>query len=55
MAVTYDRLAKREEADMVKEYGGEYRAYMERTRRFIPYRDQFEAASGVPKRLFAGV
>jgi protein-S-isoprenylcysteine O-methyltransferase Ste14 len=36
MAAVYLRLARREEADMTAEFGGEYRAYMLRTRRFIP-------------------
>ena len=37
MAVVYYRLAKREENDMIAEFGDEYRAYMLRTRRFVPY------------------
>ena len=37
MAVVYYRLARREENDMIAEFGDEYRAYMLRTRRFIPY------------------
>ena len=37
MAVVYYRLARREENDMIAEFGDEYRAYMKRTRRFIPY------------------
>ncbi len=37
MAVVYYRLAKREENDMIAEFGDEYHAYMKRTRRFIPY------------------
>ena len=37
MAVVYYRLAKREENDMIAEFGDEYRAYMLKTRRFIPY------------------
>jgi protein-S-isoprenylcysteine O-methyltransferase Ste14 len=37
MAVMYWRLAKREENDMLAEFGDEYRAYMQKTRRFIPF------------------
>jgi len=37
MAVTYWRLARREENDMIVEFGDEYRAYMRNTKRFIPY------------------
>ena len=37
MAVVYYRLARREENDMVAEFGDEYRAYMLKTHRFIPY------------------
>lgn len=37
MAVVYYRLARREENDMIAEFGDEYRAYMLRTRRFVPY------------------
>ena len=37
MAVVYYRLARREENDMIAEFGDEYRAYMLKTRRFIPY------------------
>ena len=37
MAAVYYRLARREENDMIAEFGDEYRAYMKRTRRFIPY------------------
>jgi|SRR6056297_675236 len=33
----YIRLAKREEADMVNEFGEEYRMYMRKTKRFIPF------------------
>ena len=33
----YVRLAKREERDMLNEFGDEYRSYMKRTKRFIPY------------------
>ena len=33
----YVRLAKREEQDMLKEFGHEYKIYMNRTKRFIPY------------------
>ena len=36
MAVMYTRLASREEADMIKEFGDDYRAYMAKTKRFIP-------------------
>ena len=36
MAVVYYRLARREENDMIAEFGDEYRAYMLKTRRFIP-------------------
>lgn len=32
----YYRLAKKEEKDMIKEFGEEYRMYMEKTKRFIP-------------------
>lgn len=35
--VLYYRLAKREEKDMVKEFGEEYLMYMKRTKRFIPH------------------
>ena len=37
MAVVYYRLARHEENDMVAEFGDEYRAYMLKTHRFIPY------------------
>ncbi len=37
MAVVYYRLARREENDMIAEFGDEYRAYMKKTRRFVPY------------------
>lgn len=37
MAAVYYRLARREENDMIAEFGDEYRAYMLRTRRFVPY------------------
>ena len=37
MAVVYYRLARREENDMIAEFGDEYRAYMLKTHRFIPY------------------
>lgn len=33
----YVRLAKKEEADMVNEFGEEYIGYMKRTKRFIPF------------------
>lgn len=33
----YVRLAKREERDMLNEFGDEYRSYMKKTKRFIPY------------------
>ncbi|MBU1142426.1 MAG: isoprenylcysteine carboxylmethyltransferase family protein [Firmicutes bacterium] len=32
----YVRLAKKEENDMINEFGEEYRAYMKKTKRFIP-------------------
>jgi protein-S-isoprenylcysteine O-methyltransferase Ste14 len=37
MVVMYVRLAKREEADMLEEFGDEYRNYRETTKMFIPY------------------
>lgn len=33
----YVRLAKKEERDMITEFGEEYTAYMKRTKRFIPF------------------
>lgn len=33
----YYKLAKREERDMVEEFGEEYRSYMERSKMFIPF------------------
>lgn len=33
----YVRLAKREEKEMLTEFGGEYRVYMKKTKRFIPF------------------
>ncbi len=33
----YVRLAKREEKDMIKEFGEEYMLYMKKTKRFIPF------------------
>jgi protein-S-isoprenylcysteine O-methyltransferase Ste14 len=36
LLVLYYRLAKREEADMVKEFGSEYEEYRHRTKMFIP-------------------
>lgn len=33
----YVRLAKREEQDMLREFGHEYKNYMNRTKRFIPF------------------
>jgi len=33
----YVRLAKREEEDMLKEFGSEYREYMRTTKMFIPF------------------
>ena len=35
--VMYYRLAKKEEADMVEEFGDEYREYMKKTKMFIPF------------------
>ncbi len=37
MVVVYLRLAKREEQDMLNEFGEEYRSYMKKTKRFIPF------------------
>ncbi|NLO40634.1 MAG: isoprenylcysteine carboxylmethyltransferase family protein [Ruminiclostridium sp.] len=37
MVFMYVRLAKKEEQDMLKEFGDDYRQYMTRTKRFIPY------------------
>ena len=37
MIFMYVRLAKREEADMLAEFGDTYRAYQKRSRRFIPF------------------
>lgn len=37
MIALYVRLAKREEQDMVKEFGEEYVMYMQKTKRFIPF------------------
>lgn len=37
MAVMYYRLAKREERDMIAEFGEEYTMYMRGTKRFIPF------------------
>jgi protein-S-isoprenylcysteine O-methyltransferase Ste14 len=37
MVAMYVRLAKREEADMLEEFGDEYRNYRETTKMFIPY------------------
>jgi protein-S-isoprenylcysteine O-methyltransferase Ste14 len=36
LAVLYYRLARREEADMVQEFGEEYREYKQRTSMFVP-------------------
>lgn len=33
----YVRLAKKEEGDMIQEFGEEYVAYMEKTKRFLPF------------------
>ncbi|ADZ84879.1 MULTISPECIES: methyltransferase family protein [Cellulosilyticum] len=33
----YNRLARKEEKDMIEEFGEEYLSYMERTKRFIPF------------------
>jgi protein-S-isoprenylcysteine O-methyltransferase Ste14 len=37
MVFLYVRLAKKEERDMLNEFGDAYRAYMKRTKRFIPF------------------
>lgn len=37
MVWMYVRLAKREENDMIKEFGEEYRMYMKKTKMFIPF------------------
>ncbi|MGH4124420.1 MAG: methyltransferase family protein [Clostridium sp.] len=37
MIVMYVRLAKREEKDMLVEFGDEYREYMKVTKMFIPF------------------
>lgn len=37
IALMYYRLAKREEKDMIKEFGEEYIMYMKKTKRFIPF------------------
>ncbi|MZP31039.1 DUF1295 domain-containing protein [Heliobacterium undosum] len=37
IAVMYYRLAKREEQDMIREFGEEYVMYMQKTKRFIPF------------------
>lgn len=37
IAILYYRLAKKEENDMIKEFGEEYIMYMKRTKRFIPF------------------
>ncbi len=37
MVAMYVRLAKREERDMLTEFGDEYRRYMQRTKRFVPF------------------
>lgn len=37
MVVLYIRLAKKEEKDMLAEFGDEYREYMKRTKMFIPF------------------
>ena len=37
MVVMYVRLAKREEKDMLAEFGNEYREYMKSTKMFIPF------------------
>jgi protein-S-isoprenylcysteine O-methyltransferase Ste14 len=37
MVFLYVRLAKKEERDMLHEFGDEYRQYMKRTKRFIPF------------------
>lgn len=37
MVFLYVRLAKKEERDMLAEFGDEYREYMKKTKRFIPF------------------
>ena len=37
IVLLYYRLAKREEKDMIKEFGEEYIMYMKKTKRFIPF------------------
>lgn len=37
MAYLYVRLAKKEERDMQQEFGDDYREYMKKTKRFIPF------------------
>ncbi len=37
MVVLYVRLAKREEKDMLSEFGGDYKDYMKTTKMFIPF------------------
>lgn len=37
MVIMYNNLAKREEADMIQEFGEDYRQYMKGTKRFIPF------------------
>jgi len=37
MIFMYTRLAKREEKDMIKEFGVAYTQYMARTKMFIPF------------------
>jgi len=37
MIVMYTRLAKREEKDLIAEFGHEYREYMLATKMFIPF------------------
>lgn len=37
MVMMYNNLAKREEADMVREFGDDYSNYMKGTKRFIPF------------------
>ena len=37
MVFLYVRLAKKEERDMLAEFGDDYREYMKRTKRFIPF------------------
>lgn len=37
MVLVYVRLAKREEKDMISEFGEEYKQYMTRTKMFIPF------------------